>query len=152
MPGPGVIARTMAAARNTRNSLESSIGVILKGNQTTNIGFLNLLKGWLVYRNEEFRQAGKVTEEVRKNHLMTSKSLTRVAICAMLSVAGLLSPTMVRGQTPAASTRFVGTITAVNGDTLTVKPDSGDVRQVQVPATAAVKRVEPGQKDLSGAE
>jgi len=70
----------------------------------------------------------------------------------MLSVTGLLSPTMVRGQTPAASTRFVGTITAVNGDTLTVKPDSGDVRQVQVPATAAVKRVEPGQKDLSGAE
>jgi hypothetical protein len=46
----------------------------------------------------------------------------------------------------------VGTITAINGDTLTVKPDNGDVRQVQVPSTAVLKRVEPGQKDLSAAE
>ena len=42
----------------------------------------------------------------------------------------------------AAPGRFVGTITAINGDTLTVKPDSGDVRQVEVPSTAALKRVE----------
>ena len=55
-------------------------------------------------------------------------------------------------QAPATSSRFVGTITAVNGDTLTVKPDNGEVRQVQVPAGAALKRVEPGQKDLSNAE
>jgi hypothetical protein len=48
--------------------------------------------------------------------------------------------------------RFVGTITAINGDALTVKPDNGDVRQVQVPSTAILKRVEPGQKDLSAAE
>jgi uncharacterized protein DUF5666 len=47
--------------------------------------------------------------------------------------------------------RFVGTITAMNGDTLTVKTDAGDVRQVQVPANAVLKRVEPGQKDLSTA-
>jgi hypothetical protein len=52
----------------------------------------------------------------------------------------------------AAAGRFVGTITAINGDTLTVKQDAGDVRQVQVPSTAALKRVEPGQKDLSAAE
>jgi hypothetical protein len=51
----------------------------------------------------------------------------------------------------AAPGRFVGTITAINGDTLTVKPDSGDLRQVEVPSTAALKRVEPGQKDLSAA-
>lgn len=51
----------------------------------------------------------------------------------------------------AAPGRFVGTITAINGDTLTVKPDNGDVRQVEVPSTAALKRVEPGQKDLSAA-
>ena len=48
--------------------------------------------------------------------------------------------------------RFVGTITAINGDTLTVKPDNGDVRQVQIPSIAVLKRVEPGQKDLSAAE
>ncbi|MGO9437466.1 MAG: hypothetical protein ACLP00_24610 [Terracidiphilus sp.] len=51
----------------------------------------------------------------------------------------------------AAPGRFVGTITAINGDTLTVKPDSGDERQVEVPSTAVLKRVEPGQKDLSAA-
>lgn len=47
--------------------------------------------------------------------------------------------------------RFVGTITAISGDTLTVKTDAGDVKQVEVPSGAAVKRVEPGQKDLSAA-
>ena len=52
-------------------------------------------------------------------------------------------------QAPAS--RFVGTLTAVNGDTLTVKTDTGDVRRVQVPSTAVLKRVEPGQKDLSTA-
>jgi preprotein translocase subunit YajC len=51
----------------------------------------------------------------------------------------------------AASGRFVGTITAINGDTLTVKADSGDMRQVEVPSSAVLKRVEPGQKDLSSA-
>lgn len=51
--------------------------------------------------------------------------------------------------TAQAAGRFVGTITAINGDVLTVKPDTGDVQQVQVPSTAALKRVEPGQKDLS---
>jgi len=51
----------------------------------------------------------------------------------------------------AASGRFVGTITAINGSTLTVKADSGDVRQVEVPSGAVLKRVEPGQKDLSAA-
>ncbi len=47
--------------------------------------------------------------------------------------------------------RFVGTITAINGDTLTVKTDAGEVRQVEVPSAAILKRVEPGQKDLSAA-
>jgi len=47
--------------------------------------------------------------------------------------------------------RFVGTITAANGNTLTVKTDAGDLRQVEVPQTAALKRVEPGQRDLSAA-
>ena len=41
---------------------------------------------------------------------------------------------------------------AINGDTLTVKTDAGDVHQVQVPSTAQLKRIEPGQTDLSKAE
>ena len=50
-----------------------------------------------------------------------------------------------------APTRFVGTITAVNGSTLTVKTDADGARQVQVPDSAVLKRVAPGQKDLSAA-
>jgi hypothetical protein len=47
--------------------------------------------------------------------------------------------------------RFVGTITALNGNTLTVKTDTDGSREVEVPASAVLKRVEPGQKDLSAA-
>ncbi len=50
-----------------------------------------------------------------------------------------------------AAARFVGTVTAVNGDMLTVKTDAGEVKQVQVPAGASLKRIEPGQRDLSAA-
>jgi len=53
-------------------------------------------------------------------------------------------------QTP--SQRFVGTITSISGDTLTVKTDSGESHQVQVPSSAALKRISPGQKDLNTAE
>jgi hypothetical protein len=53
-------------------------------------------------------------------------------------------------QTP--SQRFVGTITSISGDTLTVKMDSGESHQVQVPGSAALKRISPGQKDLNTAE
>ena len=51
-------------------------------------------------------------------------------------------------QTPV---RFVGTITATSGNSITVKTDAGDSKQVEVPATAVIKRLEPGQKDLSAA-
>ena len=51
----------------------------------------------------------------------------------------------------AQATRFLGSVTAINGNTLTVKTDAGDARQVEVPASADLKRIEPGQKDLSTA-
>ena len=50
-----------------------------------------------------------------------------------------------------AAEHFVGTITATSGDTLTVKTDAGAVRQVEVPSDAVLKRIEPGQRDLSAA-
>jgi hypothetical protein len=52
----------------------------------------------------------------------------------------------------AQATRYLGSITAISGDTLTVKTDAGDVHQVRVPATAALKRIAPGQTDLTKAE
>lgn len=56
-----------------------------------------------------------------------------------------------QGMSAQAAGRFVGTITAINGDTLTVKTDAGAVEQVEVPTAAALKRIEPGQRDLSAA-
>jgi hypothetical protein len=47
--------------------------------------------------------------------------------------------------------RFVGTITAVSGNTLTVKTDTGEEKQVQVEADAVLKQLAPGQKDLASA-
>lgn len=49
-----------------------------------------------------------------------------------------------------AATHFLGTITVINGNTLTIKTAQGD-QQVTVPGSADLKRVEPGQTSLSGA-
>jgi hypothetical protein len=48
--------------------------------------------------------------------------------------------------------RYLGSITTIDGNTLTVKTDAGDVHQVQVPTTATLKRVAPGQTDLTKAD
>lgn len=56
---------------------------------------------------------------------------------------------------PAASaqapSRVVGTISGISGNTLTVKTDAGQTYEIAVPATAMLKRIEPGQRTLSGA-
>jgi hypothetical protein len=63
--------------------------------------------------------------------------------------AAVLSPAaLLFAQSPS---KFVGAVTAINGSTLTVKTDAGDVRAVEVPATAVLKRIAPGEKDLSAA-
>ncbi|MGA3160714.1 MAG: hypothetical protein ABSC77_05810 [Terracidiphilus sp.] len=51
-----------------------------------------------------------------------------------------------------APVRFLGTVTAISGNTLSVKTDADGIHQVNVPATADLKRIAPGQKDLSAAE
>lgn len=56
---------------------------------------------------------------------------------------------MAGAQTPV---RFLGTVTAISGNTLTVKSDTNGIHQVTVPDTAEIKRISPGQKDLSAAE
>ena len=84
--------------------------------------------------------------------LMTSNVKTLIqasTISAALSMAFLFSSPDANAQ---ASARYLGTITAISGNTLTVKPDAGDARQVEVPSSAPIKRIAPGQKDLSTAE
>lgn len=80
----------------------------------------------------------------------------RKRICVSAWVAAVALVLAFAAAAPAATAqtaaRFVGTITAINGTTLTVKTDADGERPVLVPATAPIKRIAPGQKDLSAAE
>jgi hypothetical protein len=73
----------------------------------------------------------------------------RISIAAVLTIMCLMTGSLAYAQT---ASRLVGTITAISGDTLTVKTDADGEHQVKVPASAALKRIAPGQKDLSTAE
>jgi hypothetical protein len=73
----------------------------------------------------------------------------RVFVIAALIIAFLLAGNLAFAQ---AAARLMGTITAISGDTLTVKTDADGEHQIKVPAAAALKRIAPGQKDLSAAE
>jgi uncharacterized membrane protein YgcG len=68
---------------------------------------------------------------------------------AAVGMALLAGAVMTCAQAPKP---FRGTITAISGNTLTVKTDANGVQQVNVPATATLKRVAPGQTDLKSAE
>ena len=71
-----------------------------------------------------------------------------LTLIALMAAAALIAP-MGWAQAPA---NFLGTISAINGTTLTVKTDAGQAYQVEVPAAAAIKRIALGEKDLSKAE
>lgn len=75
---------------------------------------------------------------------ITSNSAFRTfaALMLLLVSAGAMAQT---------AARFVGTITAIDGNTLSVKTDAGEQKQVQVPSDAVLKRLAPGQRDLSAA-
>jgi len=68
---------------------------------------------------------------------------------AAMGMALLSAATFAIAQAPV---RFVGTITAISGTTLTVKTDAGEAHQVDVPTTAVLKQIAPGEKDLSTAQ
>lgn len=83
---------------------------------------------------------------------MKNKNWNRFAVTMarlFLLVAMALACTALNAQSPS---RFVGTVTAISGSTITVKTDAGDSKQVEIPATAVMKRLAPGQKDLGAAE
>jgi len=78
---------------------------------------------------------------------MKSKMKMRIASLAALLALSIAWP----ANAAQAPSRFVGTITEVGSGTLTVKTDAGEVYPVEIPSTATLKRVAPGQKDLSTA-
>ena len=82
---------------------------------------------------------------------MRSESETRgMAVLGVVALAAYLLAAAPGAH--AQLMRYLGSITAINGDTLTVKTDAGDVHQVQIPSTAVLKRIAPGQTDLTKAE
>jgi hypothetical protein len=80
--------------------------------------------------------------------LGTSASLPAAFMVMAVFAAAFHLALSASAQTPA---RFIGTITAISGTSLTLKTDAGQSYQVDVPATATLKRIEPGQKDLNSA-
>jgi hypothetical protein len=85
----------------------------------------------------------------------TSFALLLFASAAVASAAPMAAPTATgaeAGQTgPASTARLLGTVTAVSGDTITLKSDAGVVATIMVNDATRIVRTAPGQKDLSGA-
>lgn len=50
-----------------------------------------------------------------------------------------------------AQARFLGTITAINGNTVSVKTPQGAEHKFEVPSSATIQRIEPGQTNLKNA-
>jgi hypothetical protein len=92
--------------------------------------------------------AGKFNLMKRTFKLRISIWFVCVFLC--IAVASAASLVQAQSQTP-TSARFLGSITAINGKTLTVRTDAGIQRQVEVPPEASIKLIAPGQKDLSTA-
>jgi hypothetical protein len=84
----------------------------------------------------------------KKVQISVPSSILQWALIVVLMILAPLSVTAISAQAPS---RFLGTITSINGDTITIKTDAGQVYQVEVPSTASIMRVAPGQKDLSAA-
>ena len=77
------------------------------------------------------------------------KSMRVPLLLMSFAFVWIAGATRIDAQAPA---RFVGSIISITGNTLTVKTDAGDQRQFDVPSEAVIKRIGPGEKDLSKAE
>ncbi len=113
---------------------------------------LNLLAHCLVYPNgDNFKpdKWGRVSSAPKWTMNTTLHNRISLALLiGLLSVAWATNTTKLHAQT---ASRFVGSVTAISGNTLTVKTDAGDQRQVEVPSEAVIKRIAPGEKDLTKA-
>jgi hypothetical protein len=75
----------------------------------------------------------------------------RRKVFALTSLAALVACSAWAGAQAAPSSRILGTVSAVTGNTLAVKTDAGATVNVTVPGTAKILRTAPGQKTLAGA-
>jgi hypothetical protein len=70
---------------------------------------------------------------------------------ATLLALAMICALLPRALHPQAAGRIVGTLSAISGNSITVKSDAGAETQITVASDATLKRLEPGQKDLSAA-
>jgi len=80
-----------------------------------------------------------------KVRMKALKQWFSVMVVASAGVAAL-------GHAQAPAARFIGTINSVDGSTIVVKTDNGELHRFSLSASSVLKRVEPGQKDLSSAD
>lgn len=81
---------------------------------------------------------------------MATKSLAVRGWIAHLALVGVLLAA-VPALFAQAPTRFLGSITAIDGNNVTVKTQAGEVHQFQIPSSASIRRIEPGQTSLANA-
>jgi hypothetical protein len=75
-------------------------------------------------------------------------AVRKTAALLILAIVCALLPQALHAQ---AAGRIVGTISAISGNSITVKSDAGAETQLTVASDATLKRLEPGQKDLNAA-
>jgi hypothetical protein len=78
----------------------------------------------------------------------TSSFVIQFSLIVVLMLVPVLVPVLAHAQ---AATRVSGTVTAISGDTLTVKDAQGKDQPVQVPSNASLKSVAPGETDITKA-
>ncbi len=81
----------------------------------------------------------------------TSLALGLLAPAAIVSTAAYPAFAEMSQAPSAATARLLGTVTAVSGDTITLKSDAGVVATITVSDATRIVRTEPGQRDLSSA-
>jgi Cu/Ag efflux protein CusF len=87
---------------------------------------------------------------IRKVHILT-QLMIRSALSILLSlIAVSVSAQQSSAAAPAAG-RAIGTITAINGNRVTVKTDAGADMNVTVEDSTRIVKLAPGQKDLKDA-
>jgi hypothetical protein len=108
------------------------------------------LDGCFVYPNEARFSHGN--RERLPGEVYTHKMKIRIAFTKILALTAAVAFCMsVPEILQAQASRLVGTVTAINGNALTVKTDAGEQQHVVVPDTATLKRLAPGEKDLNAA-
>lgn len=89
--------------------------------------------------------------------MLATKPVVSIALCLASMAfghAGLASPSMnpqAKEEASSAMTRRIGAIKAIDGNTITLTPDTGSDVSVSVSPNARIVRIAPGEKSLKNA-